>query len=120
MLINTFEELVELLRNNKYIVKITKYKNYKFANVTGKNIRGGFCTKSDYVYPHISDSICVDHVDCFDKWRKCPIQISLPLKSEILLEYMFFIGTLEGFKNSNSYDYLDNDLYPYKGENKIV
>jgi len=117
MIIKTFDELVTLLKEHEYTVEVTKHRYYKFCKVTGNNIIGGFSTKAKCVYQDISNAICVDHINCFDKWSKCPIKISFPLESSVLLEYMKFMGTIDGFKNSNSYDYLDNDLYPYKGEN---
>ena len=110
-----FDELVTILRKNKYKVKVQHYPEYKYAEVTGRNIKAGFCTKVDVVYTYLKNKIAADHRRCFDKWSKCPLNMSLDnLNGELLLKYLKYLGSPEGYENSNSYDYLDNN--PYREE----
>jgi hypothetical protein len=107
-----FQELVLFLKKHQYTVKVRQHKNYKVATVTGNGIRGGFATESIDVYPYINNRICADHFNCFDKWRKCPLLMQLPVNGDELLKHLQFLGSPEGYQVSNSYDYLDNNPFP--------
>jgi hypothetical protein len=116
---DSFQLLVETLRGNGYTVDVSTGPIYDFAHVTGKNIDGGFCTPSygdnDAPYWYIDGKFAADHVDCFDKWSKCPLVVKLPENEEELLailEHLKFLASEEGYNWSNSYSYLDDPRLP--------
>lgn len=111
-MISHFNELVDFLKKNKYTVKVTQEKytdskgrkhKYRFARVIGKNIRGGFATESDFVYPALNNRITANNIKCFDKWSKCPLTMKLPLDDDALLKHLEHLGSEEGFKLSNNF-----------------
>ncbi|MCU7667779.1 hypothetical protein [Bacillus thuringiensis] len=108
-----FNDLVTFLKNNGYSVEVNERQAYKFARVTGNNILAGFCTKHDKnhtyaAYSYINGKISADHVDCFDRWRKCPMQLDLPSNSkemDYVLSQLKHWGSDEGLTISEEYDY---------------
>jgi hypothetical protein len=122
---NEFDNLITVLRNNGYTVKVKKEKIYHFANVTGKGIRAGFCTPHDpnsidSSYQCLNGKIAADHEDCFDKWRKCPLILSLPkndAQMNYLLNQLEFWSSEEGYNLSNEYEH-EKWVYEYPEEFK--
>lgn len=84
--------------------------------ISGHNIRGGFCSKTDdIVNPYIDEKIAADHKGCFDKWSKCPISLPLPTNRKewnFLRDKLQFLGTKEGFELSDSYEMRNINEYP--------
>jgi len=113
-----FDELVNLLLANGYSVEVKSQQafkaknNYRSAFFDGKNIRGGFCTPSYEVYRYINNRIAADHVDCFDKWSKCPLVMRLPVDGLELLKHLQYLGSPEGYQISNNYEYFDKNPWP--------
>jgi hypothetical protein len=138
-LTSSFDRLVVLLINHGYSVKVTsesKYTtkeksgvqrmvkmprkhNYRFAMVKGKGIEAGFCEPNDgSSYYYIDGKITADNAECFNKWSQCPLCLDFPsdsVQEAKLLELLTYLGSREGFKYSNDFDYLDeaNDPYHY-------
>ena len=59
--------------------------------------------------------VCADHMDTFDKFRKCPIQLPLPEsdeQSEYLYKMLEYFNTEEGIEISNECEY-DKFIYEY-------
>jgi hypothetical protein len=108
-----FEKLVETLKQKGYEVEVKKYEIYDFAKVSGKNIIGGFCSPHDEnsmvsSSTYINGKIAVDHVDCFDKWRKCPLILPIPTddtQMDYLLNQLKYWGSEQGYKASNEYEF---------------
>lgn len=113
MLKSDFKELVKFLRRKSFTVVVEK----QFAHFTGKNIQGGFHMPSDHCYRYINGRIAADNSKCFDKWSKCPLVMKLPCDYNLLYKHLRFLGSPEGYKHSNSFDYLDNQILPYEMEN---
>lgn len=113
-----FNGLVNFLLANGYSVEVKNQKafkpknNYRSAFFDGKNVRGGFCTPSIEVYRHIDNRIAADRVECFDKWRKCPLVMKLPVDGSELLKHLEHLGSPEGYTICNNYDYFDNNPWP--------
>jgi len=111
-----FTELVKFLRDHKYHVVVNECKSisgkYKVAMVLGDNIKAAFCTPSLEVYRYINNRIAADHVNCFDKWSKCPLIMELPVDGEELLKHLKFLGSDEGFRISETYEYLNSNPWP--------
>jgi len=115
-----FETLVDFLKENGFQVVVTLEPGnkfpYQFAKVTGQGIEGGFCEPNDTSYKWINGRFAADHIDCFDKWSKCPVQVEFPFdenQGKELLEMLKHLGTSEGFEYSNEYEYLNNNRYKY-------
>lgn len=115
----SFKALAEALRNAGYNVKITTGPVYDFAYVTGMNIEGGFCTPSygdnDPPYWYIDGRFAADNSDCFDKWSKCPLIVTLPEDEQgiaYILEHLRYLATEEGRQWSASYGYIDDPRLP--------
>jgi hypothetical protein len=112
-----FYSLVQLLTDNFYDVRIshTEYEDgeygYECTSLsTGRrnSLRYAFSTPNSHVYSSLSGGIAVDHVDCFDKWAKCPLKVPLPSNEEeerLLLSYMEWLRGIEGYEKSKSYDF---------------
>lgn len=105
-----FMLLVDILRGSGYDVEVTQETTpgeYLFAKVTGEDIFAGFCTKNDGLsYPDLDGKIAADHVDCYDKWSKCPLILPLPEgddQTRFLLEQLEYWGSVEGYEKSNEY-----------------
>jgi hypothetical protein len=98
------------------IVKLPYVPNYRFAQVRGKWIKGGFCDFSNgQTYKDIDMRFAFDNVKCFDKWSKCPFSLPLPLNQKELnyiLKKLKFLATNKGYKLSNSYDLAWVKNYP--------
>lgn len=115
-----FDDLVAMFRDNGYFVTVREdyyeTKSYRFAEVTGKKIYAGFCESNGHSYPCIDGKIAADHSDCFDKWSKCPLKLTFPadkVQQARLLALLERLGSLEGYKESNSYAYLGPGNNPY-------
>jgi hypothetical protein len=115
---------IKALRKAGYKVFIRKerFNSYLFVQVRGKNITGAFCTpplkewERWDCYPDIKNLFSADHVDCFDKWSKCPIRgVSLNESHENIIKALEFLGSEEGLKISNEYTY-----YPDNPFTKII
>jgi hypothetical protein len=104
-LMTDFDTLVEELKKNGYRVEVNEQPDYTIASVTGKNIRAGFCTPGSRYAGYLDGKIAADHVDCFDKWSKCPLIVNLPQdeeKMKSLLGFLEKLGTDEGYNFSNT------------------
>jgi hypothetical protein len=110
---NDFERLVKTLKDNGYTVEVRRHKIYDFAKIEGNNIVGGFCSKHDEndinaSYTYINGKIAIDHIDCFDKWRNCPLNLPIPnndVQMDYLLNQLKFWGSYEGYRASDEYDF---------------
>lgn len=104
-----FKQLVERLQKEGFQVEILPYNLYQFARITGKNIFAGFCDPHENgtinsSYSYINGSIAADHVECFDKWRRCPLNLPLPSNEKemvFLMKQLHFLGSEEGYVTSN-------------------
>lgn len=74
----------------------------------------GMCTPNDGIsYTSLNGKIAADNIKCFDKWTKCPLVVNVDdLNLEELLKHLDFLGSAEGYKHSNSYEYLDTRILP--------
>jgi hypothetical protein len=110
-----FYQTVETLVEYGYEMKICKRRNedgdewLEATSVSSTEIplRYCFCTPCDTIYSSVSGKISADHVDCFDRWSKCPINVSLPTNEkefELLLIYFQFLMSDDGYEKSNSND----------------
>lgn len=112
----------EQIKNVKELSKFLKREGYDvtFDGTSGRfeghNVCGGFHVPSDECYRYINGAIAADHVDCFDKYSKCPLVMKFPIDPKRLVEAMDLLGTKKGFEVSNSYDYLDDNPFPREVE----
>ncbi|GAB6460656.1 hypothetical protein bcgnr5390_10470 [Bacillus luti] len=108
-----FNSLVEMLLAEGYGVEITEYEIYKFARITGKDILGGFCSphdenSMDASSYYINGTVSADHVDCFDKWSKCPLQLPFPTNKDemsYLIAQLKYWSSKDGYENSDGYEF---------------
>jgi len=114
-----FFSLVQLLVDNGYDVRLTHHREkdggyfYECLSLsTGlvNTLRFAFCSPNLHTYKNLSGAISCDHIDCFDKWSMCPLKVSIPENEDeerLLLTYMSWLGTLEGYERSvaNDFDY---------------
>ena len=119
---NSIDNLVAALQQKKYIVnKIPRSERrdiYDFYDIRGNCIIGGFCTAhpADILWAStesINGKIAIDHKKCFDKWRKCPLILPLPIsviQLDWLMSRLAFWGTDKGYRESNDYDFDKWDL----------
>jgi hypothetical protein len=124
---NNYKKLARFLEDNGYQVNEREEKDcrypsldihypaYKYWSIKGKGITAMFCTPNKSSYPYINGKIAADNVRCFDKWSKAPLVMNV---AEIdygrLLEALTLLGSEEGYRVSNSYDYLDSNPFPYE------
>lgn len=110
---NNIQKLLQRLENEGYLViRKESTELYDFYIIKSKNIKGGFCTKHDEnnlnaSYENLNGNIVVDHVECFDKWSKCPMTLSIPqndFELDYLIERLIFWGSEDGYKVSNEYE----------------
>lgn len=111
-----FDNLVENLRKNGYNVTVSLEDKYRFANINGKNIIGGFCEPNNgESYCYIDGKICFDNENCYDKWSKCPYSYPIPKTDEQLkyiLSKMEYLASPEGYEKSNAYDLECEEEFP--------
>lgn len=112
----SFDNLVNALINEGYIVTISLESKYRFASIKGKNIIGGFCEpNSGDSYRYIDGKVSFDNEKCFDKWSKCPYSLPIP-KTEKEFQYLLskieYMSSVEGFNKSNNYDLEIETNYP--------
>lgn len=109
-----FDETVKLFERLGYRVELSKHP-YLFAIVKDSNLRIGFCEPNGKSYSYIDGKIAIDREDCFDKWSKCPIDLSFPKNGkqiQFLIDKINWLKTDEGYKASNGYDF-DNWVKEY-------
>jgi len=113
---NYFDGLVEFLRDvGGYDVYVCSgIDEGLFCRIESPSILGGFYIgkRSPLMNINIHYRVAADNEGCFDKWRKCPLVMKLPVNKTRLLKHLAWLGTEEGFKHSNNYDYLDNQILP--------
>ena len=113
---NSFNNLVKTLRKHGYKIHVSYEDGYKFAKIRGKSIFGGFATLNNgLTYQYIDGRICFDHVDCFDKYAKCPYSFPIPenkSQMEYVLEKLKYLATAEGFEKSNFFELKLEHNYP--------
>ncbi|GAB6427956.1 hypothetical protein bcgnr5372_38460 [Bacillus luti] len=115
-----FNTLVETLITEGYEVEVTEHEIYKFARITGKDILGGFCSphdenSMDASNSYINGAVSADHVGCFDKWSKCPLQLPLPtnkVEMDYLINQLKYWSSEDGYANSDGYEF-DNWINKY-------
>lgn len=114
-----FFELVRRLVFEGYKIEIEYNKNYLCASHS-KKIRLLFCTPYSGCYSDTSGRIAADHIDCFDKWNRCPLTLTFPENEEqiqFLLKQLKFWASEEGYELSNGY-YTEKWINSYLGEGK--
>lgn len=102
--IKKFYRLVGVLEKEGYSVEVEKGEQYDFAVVTGKGVIGGFCSRhnkdKEYSsFDNINGKVSADNENVFNRWDKCSMEIPIPSNkegSDVLLEYLRFLGTYEG------------------------
>lgn len=119
-----FKKMVEFFKDLEYTLKTElvtchtheDHPDYWFALISGKNIKGGFCEPNGGdSYWYIDGRISFDHVDCFDKWSKCPYCLKLPETMQdfkYIIDRMNYLRTKEGFNKSNCFEINEKD-YPH-------
>lgn len=109
-----FDRLEEFLATHGFEVTRQDGDGYRFARVESNVIVAGFATYGVGL-SYLDGRFAADHRRCFDKWSKCPLIIAIPGDDRgrvKLLEYLAYLGSKEGYKWSNSYDYLDDPRLP--------
>jgi len=123
-----FSDWVRKLRKAGFSVNVICYLKYDSesenylpeveswqAFVSGNGIQGVLGDKkADNKY--IKGRFAVDNIKCFDKVQTCPMVVSLPCDFEELLEKLKLLGSEEGYRISNEYEYLDKNPFPYEVE----
>lgn len=120
-----FDILVVALREAGYRVRVgfshgeSDGGSYKYRNafVDGKNVEGMFAPVNEWSYPYCSGRICADHADCYDKPSKCPLVMRLPrdeAQARAIVRWLGKLGTKQGFEASNTYEYLNENPFPYQ------
>jgi hypothetical protein len=111
-----FYQTVETLVDLGYELKICKERFEDEEWLTAMSIssnnniplRYAFCTPSEHTFSSLSGKISADHIDCFDKWSKCPLNVPLPQTDrefQLLIAYFNFLQTDDGYEKSNKYEY---------------
>ncbi len=102
-LTKNFCNLVDALKGEGYGIQLTD----KAAIIAGKKLYGGFAIESDWTY--LQGKVAVDPSKCFVKWAKCSVKLSIPQnkrETKYLLKVMAFLGTEEGYKFSNEFEFI--------------
>ena len=110
--IHDFDRLVAVFRSKGYAPKVITDKKYlSFCINTDKlKVFCGALLDEDDKYclnQYISDRICIDREECFDKMSKCPICLPIPeniKQIDFLFDKIDWLLTDEGLKASNDYD----------------
>ncbi|WCK57506.1 hypothetical protein PP175_25915 (plasmid) [Aneurinibacillus sp. Ricciae_BoGa-3] len=105
--------IIERLKQAGYTIELEIGDLYDFVTVTGQNVIGGFCSPHDpnsvgASYSYLNGKIAIDHVDCFDKWSKCPLILPLPTNDgqmDYLLSQLKFWDSNDGLEASRNYEY---------------
>lgn len=115
----TIKELIEFLKNAGFSISAAQ----GGWLISGRDI-DGIIFDLDWDW-----QLAVDHVDCYCKPSKCPLQFKmLEMQPEYssnqefldsLLEKLKFLGTKEGYEISNSYGYFQNNPFDMKRKNEI-
>ena len=101
-----FDDLVLFLENEGYNVKVNNDGQYSVLLLETSTFILGAATESDEVNQYLSGKVALDHVDCFDKWSKCPLNLPLPstqTQYNFLKEQIEFWSSPEGLNVSNDY-----------------
>lgn len=116
-MINSFDNLVNVLRENGYDVEITKEEIYDFAYFVGKGVMGGFATEHDEnhleVHYYYNGIVTADNAECWNKPRQCPLKLRIPSNEdemEHLLNRLAFWGSTEGYEASNDFGFDESSL----------
>lgn len=104
------------LKAHGYEIEYEDGDNHKSWYVRGHGIRGAFCEPNDQSYAVLNGRFAADNSKCFDKWSKCPLVMKLPCDTEKLVKHLKFLGSKEGYKHSNGYEYHDNPILPMEVE----
>lgn len=112
-----FENLVNVLKENGYEVKVTKENIYDFAHFKGKGVIGGFATEHDEnhldAHYYYNGVVTVDNAKCWDKASKCPLHLNIPSNDEEmshLLKRLEFWGSKAGYEASNDFEWDESSL----------
>lgn len=76
------------------------------VNFHGRNIFGMIYKTGDEI------RLYADNSGCFDMASKCSLIVKIPTNYKELKKHLRWLGTKEGFENSNSYDYIKNPFLP--------
>lgn len=85
------------------------------AQVSRRNVTGGFCPTNGHSYFYIDGRIAADHADCFNKWADCPLVMTLPRTASerrALLHHLRYLGTPEALEWSEGWDYVEDPRLP--------
>lgn len=113
-----FKLFVEELKKERFNVTVDFDENLEKNFVRfSKNGAMGFAgekhnPKSIHAHEKLNGMVVLENEGCFDKLRKCPIQLPLPKnKNQVkeIIDEMIFLGSKEGYKMSseNEYPYID-------------
>ena len=110
---NKYDKLIEFLRANDFICELVSFNSnalhYTIWNKS-KTVVGLLSTKDSTVDKsnRYNDSILFDNYEAFNKWSQAPIQLEIVGSDEYrdnLLKELEFLGSNEGYKLSNEFDY---------------
>lgn len=133
---DAFDRLVAFLRGAGFEVEVTtapqyvqdkttaepklvqrpRRHDYRYATVTGKNIRACFAEPNETSYRVINGQIAADNDGCWSKWTLCPLILPFPADGDQeakLLVLLAHLGSAEGLAMSDGMDYPDGNPYHY-------
>ena len=109
-----FDLTVRILSACYFDIKITeeatKNQIYRFARISGKDIKGGFCEPNGESYWYLDGRVAADHSGCFNKWSQCPLVVELPTtekEARELVKHLNWLGTREAYEWSTKFGYID-------------
>lgn len=77
----------------------------------------GFLNLGSSMHPHVDFKLSLDNAAAFNKIGQVPIVIGLTnLTEEVLNKHWNFIGSPEGYRYSNNFEYLDDENRIYETE----
>lgn len=113
---NKYDKLINFLRQHDYVLELVNFytedkrcKHYTIWNKS-KTVLGLLSTKDSTIDKknRYNDSILFDNYEAFNKWSQAPVQLEIVDSDgyrDNLLKELEFLGSDEGYKLSNEFDY---------------
>ena len=102
--------LYDLLMKNKFSCSDLGDGYYSF---TDENTLC-FINLGEEMHPNVDFRLAIDNAQAYNKIGQVPVSIDILEADEMLvLQWLKFLGSIEGFTYSNSFAYLDDDARPY-------